>query len=231
MSKKKTVGKICSPWINDCWNELDAVEKILEDTFFNGAPDWTEQSSTEVVLATHRTLKRKTGRKTESQILGATVGHQECLLEYLDRDLESAIEAILPDGFNSDVSDQYQEEIDNTYATFEKMCSVKGEALKNCRRRAAEDAPVDERLDFFKAYTKAREHELVKIADQISPREKVILVLTICWRSIQKMRDRSVVRRFIVKLFGKPGVYNSDFIIGICKHIKLKLANKGAPEK
>ena len=105
--------KTQSQWIIECWDELDAVESIFAEDPFSNTPEWVEASATEVVLASHRSLKRKTGRTSDAQVLGAMVGYQEVLLDYIDR-LEkgdSDTDEQLPDTL-TEFYEQHKEKID-----------------------------------------------------------------------------------------------------------------------
>lgn len=184
-------------------------------------------------------------------MLGALIGHQEWLFEYYSSDelyteeqagkIWQATEEIFrakcktlePEQLTQAMKDfdQLIQRSQHLAESYEKISELKKPVFKRCFDRANEQATTKEKVEFLKAYTKARQITVIKPPEQTAPRVKMLTVMSFGWRDVLKIKNRSVLRQALVRLFNGLGIYNSDFVNGVCRDIKLKLAKRGAPKK
>jgi len=233
-------------WSQDSFNEIVDCEDSINVSFFDGADQWTDAALIEVIKNSFPTLLRLRDPVSGSYCLGAITGHQEwiidnidellpseevldLMIENLNRYFEQALKFLSPEQ-----RIQLIAEIRNNQAallrmarTFDKICRLKKELIIKTLNRSVNNARGNERLEFLSGYTKAYSKPAIRHPDDLSPREKMLSAMLLGWRDVQTMKNRTVLRQSLGRLFNNPEVYNHDFVQGICKDIGLKLASRG----
>lgn len=238
-------------WAQDGFDRIGDCEDQADNShFFDNADEWVDEALVQVVKTTFPTLLRRRQPVTGCYALGAMIGHQEWLIDNLDdlfppeEVLDLMIEKLdrwfnaylqtLTDAQRQQVMRQVRKNeaaLNRLCRAFERACTLKKNAFSEVHVQSIRKAASHERLEFLEGYTNAHRKPAIPTPENMSPRERMLILISLGWRDVQKMKNRTVLRQTLGNIFDKPDVYNHEFVQGVCKDIGLDLKKGPGREK
>lgn len=239
-------------WVLHCLQRLDDAESPAAEVFLADAEDWVYAILLDIVKLLMPTANVKSGKQSGPAFLGATIGHQERLLE--GEDSENAMEINLvklqESGEKIDrlmreklSQEQYDllaaegfritEPIRRITGMLPEIMEQKTIIMQESISLAAEQDQA-EKMDFFKGYSKALNMPLFDKKGQIIRRTNASPIHTMMglfWREVDQMENLPTVYNWLKRFFPKPNLINWDQIRRMCNRKGLSLAETGQHSK
>jgi hypothetical protein len=240
-------------WVRKQIKDFESTEKPLvkdygEELGLDDAPDWVINMWAELFKLSAPSIKFDKENSSGPKFLGSFAGHIEGVLKSknglnmafekmaeLKRRLDAKIKGTLTkQQFAIWVKEQRKvraaiqvvlEKFEKPMADFEMAIARKLEVVKHCVA-AAGNQPLDEKLEFFDAYTRALREKIFAedggFFHEKSSHERVH-ASAICgfmvynWRVVNGFKNFGELSRWLTKQFGRQSIGSSDRLKKLCR--------------
>ncbi len=243
-------------WVVEILERLDGSvdqEDSLNDWGGIDGPEWVQQMGMELIKIMNPTVVLNKQKTSESgpRVLGALIGHHQWLMDSengLPKQLEimaHALDIIGGELRTRLTPEQYQQlEQAGQNPVLELICP--GEAFYRITQAqkaiitdaltAASKAPVNERAEFHRAYSKALSTGLFDeqgrpVYEKYSSTTNIYFLMMFNWKAVKEFKSITELYTWLCQKLGEKQVGNLDRVKVICKRHQVKLASRGRPKK